>query len=553
MFHRVIQRGLLAVRNERGIAILTVLAVVILLTFLGAVAVITSKTEMDISGVERTEKTALYAAEAGIEKAIGLILDSYQNYGQPPNPLPAGEMEVNGYTVTYSTTDQGPAEFQTLNRGAYQGLYAEVKAFTVEAEATGGSSSSRVRISQDIEDALIPLFQFAVFYEDDLEIAPGPAMTLMGRVHTNANMYLQSENSVHIESFTTAAGNICHGRHPGSGKSDSHGDVFIKDAADDYENMKNPDATWLDSEDPNWVYSSLQRWDGFVEDGAHGITELYLPVVSEGEPIDLIRRAGGGNNDSYENSAGLKFVDGSVYWLNDESNWVDVTTTMIQDSILTYGTFFNYRETKWISSYDIDISKLNLSSYLPSNGIIYAAHTNNSHGAVRLLDGARLTGPLTVVSQSPLYTQGDFNSINKQSAALISDAFNVLSNAWDDALSPGSLNLRIANSTIVNACIITGNVPSGNNNYSGGLENLPRFLEKWTDKTFTFRGSMVDLWESQQATGIWYYGGYFYTAPNQDWAFDTMYLDSSNLPPGTPMINAVQKGRWIHKLASLDQ
>ncbi|MFC1683019.1 hypothetical protein ACFL0G_02260 [Candidatus Zixiibacteriota bacterium] len=538
--------------NQRGVALLAILAIVIMLTFLGTVAIITSKTEVDISGVGRTEKKAFYAAEAGVEKVIGLILENYQTHGIPPEPLPSGEMDVNGYTVTYSTIDQGPAEFQTLNRGAYQGLYAEVKAFTVEAEAIGGPANSRVRVTQDIEDALIPLFQFAVFYEDDLEIAPGPNMTLTGRVHTNANMYLQSENHLNIESYTTAAGSMHHGRHPESGKSDSYGDVFIKDAAEEYENMKNQDATWLDCEDPSWVYSSLQRWDGLVEDGAHGITELYLPVVSEGEPIDLIRRAGGGNNDSYENAAGLKFVDGSVYWLNDESNWVDVTSTMIQDSILTYSTFFNFRETKWISSYNIDISKLNNSSYLPDNGIIYAAHTDNSHGAVRLVNGAELDGPLTVASLSPLYTLGDYNSVNKKSAALISDSYNVLSNAWDDALSPGSLNLRTASNTIVNACFMTGNVPSRNNNYSGGLENLPRFLEKWTDKTFTFRGSMVDLWESQQASGIWYYGGYFYTAPNQDWAFDTMYLDSSKLPPGTPMINAVQRGRWIHHLASMD-
>ena len=34
------------------------------------------------------------------------------------------------------------------------------------------------------------LFQFAVFYTNDLEILPGPDMTLGGRVHCNGDIYL---------------------------------------------------------------------------------------------------------------------------------------------------------------------------------------------------------------------------------------------------------------------------------------------------------------------------------------------------------------------------
>jgi hypothetical protein len=527
-----------------------VLAILLLLTFVGTVAVITSKTEVDISGVGRTERMAFYAAEAGVEEGIGQILNHYEDYGTPPDPLPSGEMELNHYTVTYETIDTGSAEFKTLTHGAYEGLYALVKSFTVQAEATGGAYGARVRVSQRWEDALIPLFQFAVFYEMDLEIAPPTGMTLAGRVHTNADIYVQSENSVLFESYLTAADSIHHGRHPNSGKSDSYGDVLIVDAVGDTQNMENLDGSWLDSGDSNWVYSSLERWDGLVEDGAHGITELYMPVVTEGEPIDLIRR-GDGNPVSLEHEADLKFVDGAVYFWDGDA-WQDVSAEMEADSILTYGSFFNYREVKWVSSYDINISKLNASPYFPDNGIIYAAHTDQDAGVIRLVEGAVLAGPLTVGTVNPLYTLGDYNSVDKKPAALITDAYNVLSNAWDDANSTSMLNLRVASNTTVNACFITGLVPSQDNHYSGGLENLPRFLEKWTDKTFCYRGSMVSLWESERAMGIWYYGGYYYTAPDRDWAFDLMYLDVSNLPPGTPQINAVQRGIWTHRLASLD-
>lgn len=548
-------------KNEKGIALLTVLAIVLLLTFVGTVAVITSKTEVDISGVERTERMAFYAAEAGLEEAIGQILGNYEDYGMPPSPLPSGQKEINGYTVTYTTVDSGYDQLQTLSHGAYEGLYASVRTFSVDALATGGAYGARAQVSQRIEDALIPLFQFGVFYEMDLEIAPNQVMTLAGRVHTNADMYLQSADSLKIESyagwdtvavrtFTTAASNIYHGRHPDSGLGPSWGEVVIMDAVEDYESMMNPDGTWLDCNDPAWVCSSMVRWDGLVEDGEHGITELYMPVVTQGEPIDLIK-PGAGNPDSFEHQAGLKLVNGSVYYW-DGGAWQDVTSYMESNNILTYSSFFNYRELKWISSYDIDISGLNSSPYFPDNGIIYAAHTDANNGAIRLKNGAELAGPLTVATANPLYTWGDYNSVDKKPAAMLCDAFNVLSGAWDDAYSLHALNNRVASSTTVNACLMTGIVPSQGGNYSGGLDNLPRLLEKWTDRTLTYRGSMVVLWESEQATGTYYYGGLYFREPDRDWAFDTMYLNYDNLPPGTPVVNVVQRGHWLHSLAALD-
>jgi hypothetical protein len=280
-----------------------------------------------------------------------------------------------------------------------------------------------------------------------------------------------------------------------------------------------------------------------------------MPVVTEGEPVDLIKR-GSESSDSYEHQAGLKFVDGQVYYWEvdgDEEQWENVTAEMEAQGILTYDSFYNYRESEWVSSYDIDISQLNDSDYFPDNGIIYAAHTDGENGAIRLVQGNELAAPLTVATCNPLYTLGHYNSHNKKPAALLSDAYNVLSTSWDDSKSTKSLSYRRAGNTTVNACIMTGIVPSGDGSYSGGLENLPRLLEKWTNKTFNFQGSMVCLWDSQQATGTWYYGGRYYTSPKRDWAFDPMYLDPTQMPPGTAMVNTVQRERWIHQLASLDE
>jgi len=83
---------------------------------------------------------------------------------------------------------------------------------------------------------------------------------------------------------------------------------------------------------------------------------------------------------------------------------------------------------------------------------------------------------------------------------------------------------------------VTGNTPTASGSYNGGLENLPRFHEKWTGKSCTINGSFICPWESQFADSPWVYGGNYYKAPVRSWSYDQMFNDVSNLPPFTPMV-----------------
>lgn len=538
--------------NEEGFTLLIFLSLLLMFTMIGIAAVMTSTTDVDIAGNDLKSISALYAAEAGVEKAVSEIRSSYTTTALPPNPLPSGTLYLGNLTATYNTVDNGPTAQKLLTAGAYRGLYALVKNFTVTADATDLGSGAKTRIVQEVEDALIPLFQFAVFYESDLEIYPGPNMTLGGRVHSNRDMYLGTHATLTIDSYTTAAGNIYYGRKPGSGQDlGTEGNINIKDRQGVYHNMKNGDGTYLDSTDPEWVSESLARWGGEVEDHSHGITELDLPVVTSGDPINLIKR-GTDNPSSFEYDAGLKIVDGAAWFRTSSDTWTDVTASLTGDSTLTTKSFYNAREGKTVTCYDINIGKLNSSAYFPSNGIIYAsrAKVTGTEQAIRLVNGATLKTSLTVATDNPLYTKGDYNSVNKKPAALFTDALTILSNSWNDSKSSQSLSNRVASNTTVNAAFMTGNTNSQNNHYSGGLENLPRFLEGWSDKTFTYKGSMVDLWFSEQATGIWQYGSPVYEAPDRAWSFDMDFLDPTKLPPGTPMVNTVLKVSWLQKIVS---
>jgi len=135
--------------------------------------------------------------------------------------------------------------------------------------------------------------------------------------------------------------------------------------------------------------------------------------------------------------------------------------------------------------------------------------------------------------------------------ALASDAVTILSTNWTSTTDTNSksqhddLSYRTANSTTVNAAIMTGNVetidPTTGTQYSGGLENFPRFLENWSGKTLTYGGSLTCLWQSQRATGQWVNGSPVYSAPNRSWSYN---MDPNNMPPGTPRVRNLQRIQW---------
>jgi hypothetical protein len=212
------------------------------------------------------------------------------------------------------------------------------------------------------------------------------------------------------------------------------------------------------------------------------------------------------------------------------------------------------------------------------NGIIYIADTTatpTQRRGIRLINGKVLpTEGVTVASNNPVYIQGDYNTgpssppsndpvnpdptrptssgYTRAPAAVIADAVNILSNSWSD-LNAGSVNPlkdRMATPTTVNTAIVAGIVPSspvgGDGSYSGGAENFPRFHEDWGATKFTYYGSMVELFASQQGIGKWNMtnalGIGVYGAPDRQWFFDNNF--KMKPPRGTLMIYSYIKGQW---------
>ena len=126
-------------------------------------------------------------------------------------PLPGSNFS------TFTITPSGAQVVGPLPSGFFQGLNATRQDYVVTATAETvavpvGTSTVSMTASFDI----IPIFQFAIFYEYDLEITPGPDMDIDGRVHSNADIYIDIQQTMKIKSNVTAAGDIWNYRYDGS-------------------------------------------------------------------------------------------------------------------------------------------------------------------------------------------------------------------------------------------------------------------------------------------------------------------------------------------------
>jgi hypothetical protein len=168
---------------------------------------------------------------------------------------------------------------------------------------------------------------------------------------------------------------------------------------------------------------------------------------------------------------------------------------------------------------------------------------------------------LTIVSENPVYIQGDYNAPVDNgtwtgasvAAAVAGDAVTFLSNNWNDVNSfafPYNINDRQAVPTAYRAAIISGKgIPfttldgvgglAQDFGTDGGVHNFLRFIENW-GVVCHYRGSLVSFYYNRQAVGT-YKGTGVYNPPSpRDYTFDTNFtLGPSYLPPQTPKLKSV--------------
>jgi Tfp pilus assembly protein PilX len=327
--------------KEKGFALLTVLILLVVISAVAAGIMYSTISEQSNAGNDLQRNTAFYAAEAGMEKMTA-DLGTLYTFNKAP-----GIAQINGITtaqyypaVTNATyqeysiqvTPQTPGSDTpastntTISSGSNAGLLAEIIKMRLQATAqTGqaaagnmaGSPGEQVRMTRDIEIALIPVFQFGVFSESDLSFFPGPQFDFNGRVFTNGNLFLNAQSGpLTFGSKVQAVGEVvrdylANGVQPGSGGAAARNAAVnipvagntcplgggsnqaqCRTLAVSEESMlqffgaKIPNAG-----PPSWTTVSTTLYKGNLQNGTTGVTKLTLPFVGPNvSPFEIIRR-----------------------------------------------------------------------------------------------------------------------------------------------------------------------------------------------------------------------------------------------------------------------
>lgn len=591
-------------RERSGLALVAALITVFSAAALLSVGLTLARSSSTQADVDRDGLRARLLAEGGLEAATRRTQELIANW-QAPTGLILETVEIDGTDVVYTIEPNGFLQIQTQSSG----IKDFATGYTLTAQASSGDALRR--LNRILRAEATPIFQFAVFYTNELEIHNGPNMTLSGRVHSNSDMYLSPAGSklTMDTNYVHAVGDIY--RHRKGHPEMSEGFVDIRKWVDNPFDPSEPeeyipmlsksqlDAMYFTDSisgfDSNWTEKVDYNMDGDYEDFydllpfALGALELWGPpddytngightvktedhdlgaaVTPDIGSIELFTEVTPGTGThaldpatgKYEPSANgthtagffsstadLKLVlepDGSGGEVLKAYGHMgqDITSEVVDTGIAYMNEFYDARQADGsgglVQVIEVDLAQLGGTPYFPTNGLLYASSyflgEGTDSGALKLVNGSELAGPLTCVAEGSLYVHGDYNTVNKKGASAIADAVNLLSNKWNDSKAPGQLPK--ASDTTYNLAFITGNQETTGTSYNGGLENLPRFHEKWSGKKATINGSFVNTWYSQKATGNWKYGSDRYTAPIRDWSYDTDYNDFSKLPPYTPL------------------
>ena len=544
---------------------------------------------------------AKVVADAGLDSALAkikTIVPQYRfvltkaemqtllnNQVVKPSGIGVYDFKTPGGSQAWKIEVVNEPTYGTIPAGSLGGNVGRYQSYQVTCGASNNGTKVGAVMRQTIQASSAFLLRFGVFYEQDLEILPGPAMIFAGPVHSNTDLYVGGP--LEFNSRLSSVGDIFHRR-----KNDGtlYGNARVRNASNNlvsFLQSVNGQQTVVDSDNPDWAINAIDLWDGRVRSGAHGVSSIAPPIGDQDVPHDIIERKLAPGAPGYDAATEAeKFHKKAALYVRlksdgtlsvTDSKGQNLTSRFTQATLQTDGTYNGYtnykknsdstykisnsgswtksgtykvidqRENKYLSTLDIYVDKFMAAYPELYSGTTYSVEQGrggvyltvdpqngaNGHLPVVRLRNARdisaAAAGLSFASDRPMYVEGDYNTQNKKPALIAADAVTFLSKSWQDSRSHFSTSTRKAVNTTYNAVVMTGNSPTTPYvQYNGGLENVLRFLEQWgSSVTATFRGSIIDLWYAEAASGAW--GGGYYDPPRRDWAYDTIY--DTNAPP----------------------
>ena len=232
-------------KSEDGSAIIIALMVMILLMGFAALAITRTTSETYSASNDRTESVTFDAANGCLEIMTRNFDKIFDN---KLNPTTADLTHVASQTppgfpdfgFTQNVVKTGPSKTVVMNGDMFQGLNALQDRWLLNCVVTHSASEVQVNVQRYFLNNRIPIFQFGIFYDDDMEFHPGPRFDFGGRVHSNSHiffaagtgLFFSSKVSAHRQVFTNVGKN-------GSSYTTWGDNVNIKNASGVYVRLSN--------------------------------------------------------------------------------------------------------------------------------------------------------------------------------------------------------------------------------------------------------------------------------------------------------------------------
>lgn len=498
-------------RETRGFAFIAVISMLVVLAVLITAYFVLTNIEVSSTRSIADGTTGYYAAEAGLNLRAEQVRGNFVQYKVPegtspstPNACQSGNLgtgdfacisyNIRGRTVNTYIVPDGPPAWQQITippGSAFQNLKGQRFTYNLVSEARR-NGRLEASLGMKIRLTAIPMFQFMAFYQGDLELGPGPAMTINGPMHTNGSLYLSAITGLQINDQVTYVNQIYHGRKkPGDTETDTCKDnkVSINNAANTAVLIQPGSVNQCSPEAVSNVSSfggRVQKLDTPLQippassiavspDSAYWTNaDLRIGLTLSGTPqIQVLQKdlAGGvpvADSTATSTLNGCTFADPMASPPIPTSSSPAVTSTPA--TVTTVPRFYNVREGAYINMLNIDVRRLLQCIYAnpgafggltldnSSNGglVIFvtvlgpSSNGQNNYGVrlrnANVLSAITTSTPavrgLTFVSDQAVYVQGNYNCIYGSGASCTNTLPGGATSQWKPAaILADSLNI----------------------------------------------------------------------------------------------------------------
>lgn len=329
--------------GERGAALTMAMLIVALVAVMSIAVLSTVKHEARVAGGDLQHTRTFYAASAGLEKMTHDFSDIFRRTAKPTTDEmceiaadpPEELIEDEGFTFkqtlkrnqtlldTLKAQNGGKSPRTKIPNGAFSEMYASLEPYHLTSVATHKATKTQVRLEREVNNYMIPLFQFATFSDGDLEFWPEPPMTFIGRVHANGNIYFGGDITFY-DRVTTAGEAVRNVLRNNATNNTLVGGAYDSDprfinpsapsvishmtvgSVTNGPNMTQPRTDgrgdWPGSptgtNNSTWATNSIKPLDGtnnqfgvFLKTASTGARKLLLPIQIDGQaPVEIIKR-----------------------------------------------------------------------------------------------------------------------------------------------------------------------------------------------------------------------------------------------------------------------